>query len=93
MEWVAIPFSRGSSEPRDQTSVSCIERQVLHHQRHLESPCKAIMNVKGADGCNSTWHKVCIYLIFNQKLNQYLSKVHLKDLTKYSRKINNRVFV
>ena len=24
MEWVAIPFSRGSSPPRDQTRVSCI---------------------------------------------------------------------
>ena len=25
LEWVAIPFSRGSSQPRDQTQVSCIE--------------------------------------------------------------------
>ena len=24
LEWVAIPFSRGSSQPRDQTRVSCI---------------------------------------------------------------------
>ena len=24
LEWVAIPFSRGSSQPRDQTQVSCI---------------------------------------------------------------------
>ena len=24
LEWVAIPFSRGSSRPRDQTRVSCI---------------------------------------------------------------------
>ena len=23
-QWVAIPFSRGSSQPRDQTRVSCI---------------------------------------------------------------------
>ena len=23
-EWVAVPFSRGSSQPRDQTQVSCI---------------------------------------------------------------------
>lgn len=33
-----------------------------------------------------------MYLL-NQKLNQYLSKAHLEDLMKYSRKINNRVFV
>ena len=24
LEWVAIPFSRGSSQPQDQTQVSCI---------------------------------------------------------------------
>ena len=24
LEWVAIPFSRGSSQPRDQTPVSCL---------------------------------------------------------------------
>ena len=24
LEWVAIPFSRGSSQPMDQTQVSCI---------------------------------------------------------------------
>ena len=26
LEWVALPFSRGSSQPRDQTQVSCIAR-------------------------------------------------------------------
>ena len=33
-EWVAMPSSRGSSLPRDQTCdsyVSCIGRQVLYH--------------------------------------------------------------
>ena len=24
LEWVAIPFSRGSSQPRDQAQISCI---------------------------------------------------------------------
>ena len=24
LEWIAFPFSRGSSQPRDQTQVSCI---------------------------------------------------------------------
>ena len=31
LEWVAIPFSRGSSRPRDQTQVSCISRQILYY--------------------------------------------------------------
>ena len=33
-EWVAIPFSKGGSQPRDQTYVSrifCIGRQILYH--------------------------------------------------------------
>ena len=25
LEWVAMPFSRGSSQPRDRNQVSCIE--------------------------------------------------------------------
>ena len=29
LEWVAIPFSRGSSQPRDQTQVSCIAGEFL----------------------------------------------------------------
>ena len=41
LEWVAMPSSRGLSQPRDQTHVSyvfCIGRQVLYHYRHLRSP-------------------------------------------------------
>ena len=29
LEWVAISFSRGSSQPRDQTQVSCIIEDAL----------------------------------------------------------------
>ena len=29
IEWVAMPSSRGSSQPRDRTHLSCIGRQVL----------------------------------------------------------------
>ena len=34
LEWIAIPFSRVSSRPKDQTCVSCIScigRQILYH--------------------------------------------------------------
>ena len=30
LEWVVICFSRGSSQPRGRTHVSCIGRQILH---------------------------------------------------------------
>ena len=36
LEWVAISSSRGSSQSRDQTCISCIDRQVLY----LGSPPK-----------------------------------------------------
>ena len=41
LELVAMPSSRGSSQPRDQTLIlyiSCIGRQVLYHQHHQGSP-------------------------------------------------------
>ena len=38
LEWVAIPFSRGSSWPMDQTCISCIGRWVLYHLNHWGSP-------------------------------------------------------
>ena len=37
-EWVAIPFSRGSSQCGDQTQVSRIDRWFLHHPSHQGSP-------------------------------------------------------
>ena len=37
LEWVAIPFSRGSSQSRDRTYVSCIGRQILYPLSHLGS--------------------------------------------------------
>ena len=38
LEWVAISSSRGSSQPRDRTWVSCISRQILYHLAPLGSP-------------------------------------------------------
>ena len=38
LEGVAIPFSRGSSQPRDQTPISCISRWVLYHWATREVP-------------------------------------------------------
>ena len=41
LKWLAISYSSGSSQPRDQShlsSISCTGRQILYHQRHLGSP-------------------------------------------------------
>ena len=40
LEWVAISFSRGSSRPRDQTSISCIGRWIIYHCTTWEAPSK-----------------------------------------------------
>ena len=40
LEWVSMPSSKGSSQPRDWTQVSyvsCIGRRVLYYQCHLRS--------------------------------------------------------
>ena len=34
LEWVAVPFSRGSSQARDQTQVSHIAWQILYQLSH-----------------------------------------------------------
>ena len=38
LEWVAFPFSRAPSRPRNRTWVSCIGRWILYHLSHLGSP-------------------------------------------------------
>ena len=44
LEWVAIPFSRGSSQARDPTHVSCIGRQILYHLATREALCYAMLS-------------------------------------------------
>ena len=37
LAWVAISFSRGSFQPRDQIHISCIGRQILYHRATREA--------------------------------------------------------
>ena len=37
LQWVAIPFSRGSSRPREQTHISCLGRRTLYHWASWET--------------------------------------------------------
>ena len=48
LEWIAMPSSMGSSQPRDQTHVSCVSyigRQILYHWNHLKSAKTIILEV------------------------------------------------
>ena len=38
LEWVAIPFSRGSSWPREGTHISYIGRQIFYHWATRQNP-------------------------------------------------------
>ena len=38
LEWVAMASSRGPSQPRDQTQVSCISGRYFYHLSHQGSP-------------------------------------------------------
>ena len=57
---VAIPFSRGSSQPRDRTWVSCISRQILYHlscERSHELGYFLILAIVN----NASWILGCMY--------------------------------
>ena len=59
LEWVAISFSRGSSQPRNQTHVSCMSRQILYHWATWEvvpshvPPIKAWSKSKYKENCSN----------------------------------------
>ena len=51
LEWVAYPFSRGSSQPRDQNGASCIAAsQVSNHFLPAELPGKPINSLGMQNG-------------------------------------------
>ena len=62
LEWVAISSSRGSSQPRDWISVSCIGRQILYHWAPWEAALmerRALKSLSAASGLMKTpssWH-------------------------------------
>ena len=51
LEWAAFPFSRGSSQPRDRTQVSCIAlkepRQILHQLSRKRLGTHGLMATSG----------------------------------------------
>ena len=73
LEWVSMPSSRGSSQPRDQTHIShvaCFGWQVLFHQCHLGSPLIT------SSPCQSKFH--------GNKANPFLQKLREFGTTSYS---------
>ena len=46
MEWVTIPFSRGSSQPGDWTPVPCITSRFFKNMSHQGNPNKTVKGLK-----------------------------------------------
>ena len=44
LQWAAISSSRGSSQPRDRTHISCISRQIIYHCATWEAFVSFIIN-------------------------------------------------
>ena len=72
LEWIAVPSCKGSSQPRNQTHVSCTGRQILYHWATRESqntgyPAEFEFEIKNK---GFSWYKYiqwniwmsCIYL-------------------------------
>ena len=63
LEWIAMPSSGGSSQPRDRTFisyVSCLGRWVLYHYHHLVSPPKSesVSHSVVSDSLGSSVHEI-----------------------------------
>ena len=64
-EWVAIPFSRGSSWPRDQTWVFCIASRFSYHLNHQGSPYCFSWHIASSFQIESDerWYSANVYFI------------------------------
>ena len=90
LEWVAIPFSRGSSWLRDQTWVSCTGRESLYHLSHQESVflflCLfsiqrfnniSVFSILGSRGIKHLLHAIGIQeAILASRVSAFLMEIH-----------------
>ena len=81
LEWVATPFSRGSSQPGDWTQVTCIASRFFHHLSHQRSPVLVtalstefmllhlhikLRSISDALGIPATLHMIlCLWMLSN----------------------------
>ena len=63
LEWVAFPFSRGSSHPRDQTQVSRIAGKSLYKDNKDQNKQKEGSKLEKAQASSK-----CVLMIFLEKI-------------------------
>ena len=76
LEWVAMPFSRGSSQPEDQTQVSCIAGRfftiwAIREALHIGSCIKSLVILDSTHMCKSEKRAVNLYLYLRVILKSY----------------------
>ena len=77
LEWIAISFSRGSSQPSDRTHISCIDRWILYHWATWEAHLLVrSINVRGVAPCTSFYSK---YWWCSSKLEKDNQPVNIED--------------
>ena len=64
LEWVAISFSRASSQPRDRTQVSHIAGRRFYHLSHQESPIYHYTCLKQIPGNLTTESHTWFFVFF-----------------------------
>ena len=75
LEWVAFPFSKGSSQPRDRTwvsRVSCIGRQVLYSLSHQGSPSSWLSHDQLSISAVSLWWGYLPLLVIDGDIPQMI---------------------
>ena len=73
LEWVVLPFSRGSSQSRDQINVSCIRRQIFYHWATREAQYFGYISLKKIYYLNS----ICFtFLTWPSSIYNYLCSLH-----------------
>ena len=74
LQWVAMPSSRGSSQPRDQPHVfvSCIDRWILYHGDTWEALCALKLTLRQERGHNTKGgHKILTNITFTPQFNKW----------------------
>ena len=79
LEWAAMPFPRGSSQPRDRiciSYVSCISRWVLYHWYHLGSGIEAGYSPQGCKQLDMA-KKLSTHIYIHYKFTQTYISIYI----------------
>ena len=73
LEWVAIFFFRGSSQPRNQTCISWSSRQILYHWATWEAPKRGynLLNPISSTGPVTIILPLTLHMVVNVSFSDY----------------------